>query len=176
MAFTLMSSLFKDGDRIPREFTCDGEDLAPPLAWSDAPEGTRSFALVMEDPDAVCGPVAPWLLYDIPAVTTVLWEQTCATALRNSFGRADYGGETLTATRNDRSEGWIGSPDRQGHRRGSRNCVHVGERMAAERCIVRRIDEKPSLPRAMTGPKEGLMTPSRPRRVESRRYRRLSAP
>ena len=92
MAFTLTSSAFKDGDMIPREFTCDGEDLAPPLAWSDAPEGTRSFALVMEDPDAARGTFTHWLLYDIPATTTVLWEQACAKALCNSFGQADYGG------------------------------------------------------------------------------------
>ena len=92
MAFTLTSSAFEDGDMIPREFTCDGEDLAPPLAWSDAPEGTRSFALVMEDPDAARGTFTHWLLYDIPATTTVLWEQASAKALCNSFGQADYGG------------------------------------------------------------------------------------
>ena len=92
MAFTLTSSAFEDGDMIPRKFTCDGEDLAPPLAWSDAPAGTRSFALVMEDPDAARGTVAHWLLYDIPATTTVVWEQAGAKALCNSFGQADYGG------------------------------------------------------------------------------------
>ena len=70
---------------IPREFTCDGEDLAPPLVWSDAPEGTRSFAIVMEGPDAVRGTFTHWLLYDIPATTTVLWEQTCAKALCNKL-------------------------------------------------------------------------------------------
>ena len=91
MAFALTSSAFKDGDMIPREYTCDGEDLAPPLAWSDAPEGTRSFALVMDDPDAR-GTFTHWLLYDIPATTTVLWEQACAKALHNSLGQADYGG------------------------------------------------------------------------------------
>jgi Raf kinase inhibitor-like YbhB/YbcL family protein len=92
MAFTLTSSAFGDGDTIPREFTCDGEDLAPPLAWSDAPEGTRSFALVMEDPDAARGTFTHWLLYDIPATTTVLYEQAGAKALCNGFHQADYGG------------------------------------------------------------------------------------
>ena len=77
---------------IPREFTCDGEGLVPPLAWSDAPEGTRSFAIVMEGPDAVRGTFTHWLLHDIPATTTVLWEQTSAKALCNGFGQADYGG------------------------------------------------------------------------------------
>ena len=92
MAFTLTSSAFQDSDTIPREFTCDGDDLAPPLAWSDAPERTRSFALVMEGPDAVHGTFTHWLLYDIPATTTALWEQRCAKALCNGFGQIGYGG------------------------------------------------------------------------------------
>ena len=92
MAFTLTSSAFEDGEMIPREFTCDGEDLAPPLAWADAPEGTRSFALVMEGPDAVHGTFTHLLLHDIPVKTTVLWEPTCAIALCNSFCQAGYGG------------------------------------------------------------------------------------
>lgn len=92
MAFTLTSSTFQDGETIPRQFTCDGIDLAPPLAWSDATEGTRSFALIMEDPDAPHGTFTHWLLYDIPATTTELREQADGTALPNSFGRAAYGG------------------------------------------------------------------------------------
>jgi Raf kinase inhibitor-like YbhB/YbcL family protein len=92
MAFTLTSSAFQDGETIPRQFTCDGKDLAPPLAWSDAPEGTRSFALVMEDPDAPHGTFTHWLLYDIPAMTAELRGHAGGTALRNDFGRAAYGG------------------------------------------------------------------------------------
>ena len=92
MAFTLTSSAFQDGETIPRQFTCDGNDLAPPLAWSEAPEGTRSFVLIMEDPDAPHGAFTHWLLYDIPATTTELQEQAGCTALPNSFGRAAYGG------------------------------------------------------------------------------------
>jgi hypothetical protein len=92
MAFTLTSSAFLDGETIPRQFTCDGDDVAPPLAWSDPPERTRSFALVMEDPDAPRGTFTHWLLYDIPAAMTELREQASGTALRNSFGRAAYGG------------------------------------------------------------------------------------
>lgn len=92
MAFTLRSSAFEDGETIPRQFTCDGRDLAPPLAWSDVPEGTRSFALVMDDPDAPHGTFTHWLLYDIPATTTALLEHAGGKALRNSFGRAEYGG------------------------------------------------------------------------------------
>jgi len=92
MAFTLSSPAFEDGATVPRQFTCDGEDLAPPLAWSGAPEGTRSFALVMEDPDAPHGTFTHWLLYDIPRTTTHLREDGGGKALRNSFGRAEYGG------------------------------------------------------------------------------------
>ncbi|MGH9350047.1 MAG: YbhB/YbcL family Raf kinase inhibitor-like protein [Vicinamibacterales bacterium] len=55
MAFTLESSAFRDGQAIPRPFTCDGTDRPPPLSWSDPPEGTRSFALIMDDPDAPSG-------------------------------------------------------------------------------------------------------------------------
>jgi Raf kinase inhibitor-like YbhB/YbcL family protein len=92
MAFTLTSSAFEDGETIPRACTCDGIDVAPPLAWSGAPEGTRSYALIMEDPDAPRGIFTHWLLYDIPATTTDLQEQADGTALPNSFGRAAYGG------------------------------------------------------------------------------------
>jgi Raf kinase inhibitor-like YbhB/YbcL family protein len=91
MAFTLMSSAFQDGETIPRQFTCDGNDLAPPLAWLDAPEGTRSFALAMDDPDAPHGTFTHWLLCNIPSTTTEL-RGAGGTALRNSFGRAAYGG------------------------------------------------------------------------------------
>jgi Raf kinase inhibitor-like YbhB/YbcL family protein len=92
MTFTLRSSAFGDGDTIPRQFTCDGKDLAPPLAWSHAPQGTRSFALVMDDPDAPHGTFTHWLLYDIPATTAELREGVVGKALQNSFGRASYGG------------------------------------------------------------------------------------
>jgi len=92
MAFILRSSAFADGETIPRQFTCDGDNLAPPLTWSDPPEGTRSFALVMEDPDAPNGTFTHWLLYDIPATATELRERVGGKALRNGFGRAGYGG------------------------------------------------------------------------------------
>ena len=92
MAFTLRSSAFQDGATIPSQFTCDANNLAPPLAWSDAPEGTRSFALVMDDPDAPHGTFTHWLLYDISPKTTELGDQPFGTALPNGFGRAAYGG------------------------------------------------------------------------------------
>ena len=92
MAFTLTSSAFQEGETIPRQFTCDGDGLAPPLAWLDAPGGTRSFALIMDDPDAPHGTFTHWVLYDIPAATTELADRAVGRALRNDFGRPGYGG------------------------------------------------------------------------------------
>jgi Raf kinase inhibitor-like YbhB/YbcL family protein len=79
MAFTLTSSVFAHQGEIPSSHTCDGEDLSPPLAWVGAPEGTKSFALIVDDPDAP-DPKAPkmvwvhWVLYNIPASTSELPE------------------------------------------------------------------------------------------------------
>ena len=70
MSITLMSPAFGDDEIIPRQFTCDGDNLPPPLQWSPGPDGTRSFALTMEDPDAAGGTFTHWVLYDIPARVT----------------------------------------------------------------------------------------------------------
>jgi Raf kinase inhibitor-like YbhB/YbcL family protein len=77
--FALTSASFAAGAAIPARHTCDGEDRSPPLAWTGAPDGTRSFALIVDDPDAP-DPAAPkmtwvhWVLYDIPAGTSALPE------------------------------------------------------------------------------------------------------
>jgi Raf kinase inhibitor-like YbhB/YbcL family protein len=68
----LRSSAFSDGSPIPRQFTCDGEDLSPPLEWSGAPAETQSFALLCDDPDAPAGTWHHWAAYDIPAGQSVL--------------------------------------------------------------------------------------------------------
>ncbi|GMR04650.1 MAG: YbhB/YbcL family Raf kinase inhibitor-like protein [Thermodesulfobacteriota bacterium] len=67
MAFNIQSPEFWQGERIPVRFTCDGEDLSPELSWEDPPEGTKSFTLIAEDPDAPMGTFVHWVLYDIPA-------------------------------------------------------------------------------------------------------------
>ena len=96
MPFRITSPAFADGADIPVRHTCDGENLSPLLTWFDAPEGMRSFVLVMDDPDAPRGTFTHWVLYDIPADTTQLAENvpdgTIGISGRNSFGRTGYGG------------------------------------------------------------------------------------
>ena len=91
MAFAVSSSAFKAGETVPRQFTCDGNDTPPPITLSDPPEGTRSFALIMDDPDAPKGTFTHWLAYDIPAGSGDLQVDGGKTLL-NSFGREGYGG------------------------------------------------------------------------------------
>ena len=93
MTFRLTSPTFADGADIPARHTCDGDDVSPHLTWSDTPEGTRSLALVMDDPDAPRGLFTHWIVYDVPADVTELGESsTLGTQGRNSFGRSGYGG------------------------------------------------------------------------------------
>ena len=66
MAFSLQSSAFDNGGTIPQKFTCDGADVSPALTWTDPPAGTKSFALIMDDPDAPPGTWVHWVIYDIP--------------------------------------------------------------------------------------------------------------
>jgi Raf kinase inhibitor-like YbhB/YbcL family protein len=79
MSFALTSSVFTEGGAIPPKYTCEGADVSPPLAWSGAPDGTRTYALIVDDPDAP-DPAAPkmtyvhWVAYDIPASTNSLPE------------------------------------------------------------------------------------------------------
>jgi Raf kinase inhibitor-like YbhB/YbcL family protein len=72
MAFTLTSPAFVDGNTIPVAFTCDGNDAPPPLLVSNPPEGTRSYAVIMDDPDAPNGLFTHWMAYDVPADATAL--------------------------------------------------------------------------------------------------------
>jgi len=65
MPFTLTSPAFNDGQPIPTRYTQDGENLSPPLVWSDPPPQTRSFVLILEDPDAPTGLFRHWGLYNL---------------------------------------------------------------------------------------------------------------
>ncbi len=104
MSLSIRSTAFAPHGEIPRQYTCEGADLSPPLAWSGAPEGTRSFALVVDDPDAP-DPAAPqrvyvhWVLYDLPADAAGLAEGIAPAALpagaregTNDWNRTGWGG------------------------------------------------------------------------------------
>jgi Raf kinase inhibitor-like YbhB/YbcL family protein len=94
-AFTLSSEDVKDGDALDAVFTCDGKNIPPALKWSGAPEGTKSFALTLEDPDAPLGVFTHWLIVDIPAGINSLERAgklpAPARELKNSFGGYGYG-------------------------------------------------------------------------------------
>jgi len=104
MALALRSPAFSAHGEIPSRHTCDGEDVSPPLAWGDPPPGTRSFALIVDDPDAP-DPKAPkltwvhWVVYDIPASARGLAEGAGAERLprgarsgSNDWKREGWGG------------------------------------------------------------------------------------
>lgn len=74
MAFQIQSPAFQDKGEIPIQYTCDGENVSPPLVWSEVPEGAQSFALISDDPDAPMGTWVHWVLYDMPKETTGLDE------------------------------------------------------------------------------------------------------
>ena len=96
MNFELTSTAFAAGEPIPAKYTCDGADVSPPLQWSDPPQATQSFALIMDDPDAPVGTWDHWLLFNIPADSRSLPEQTSpprgSVDGKNSWGRTGYGG------------------------------------------------------------------------------------
>ncbi|MEH2471130.1 Raf kinase inhibitor-like YbhB/YbcL family protein [Nitrobacteraceae bacterium AZCC 2161] len=95
----LSSSAFANDARIPRRFTCDGEDLSPPLGWTGAPAQARSFVLLCDDPDAPVGTWYHWAAYDIATDRAGLAEGAARDADRqslkqavNDFRRSGYGG------------------------------------------------------------------------------------
>lgn len=100
MSFSIRSEAFEDGNPIPRRFSCDGKDVSPPLSWTTPPEGTRSVALIVDDPDAPAGIWVHWVLYEIPTDSRGLPEAVPArerlpdgtTNGTNSWGRLGYGG------------------------------------------------------------------------------------
>jgi Raf kinase inhibitor-like YbhB/YbcL family protein len=104
MTLKITSPAFSDGAAVPARYTCEGEDVSWPLAWSGVPDGTKSLVLIVDDPDAP-DPEAPqrtwvhWVLYDLPPDATGLDESVTADGLppgtkvgMNDWKRADYGG------------------------------------------------------------------------------------
>jgi Raf kinase inhibitor-like YbhB/YbcL family protein len=93
----LASPFLTQGAPIPRQFTCDGENVSPPFTWSGAPQGTKSFLLVCNDPDAPTGTFHHWAAYNIPGSWSGILEGAefdgdGYSQAVNDFGRRGYGG------------------------------------------------------------------------------------
>jgi len=95
-AFKITVEAFGEGAAIPRGCTCDGGDLSPGLHWAGEPSETRSFALIMDDPDAPGGTWNHWLIWDIPADIHTMpggnEHASIGVSGTNDFGRRGYGG------------------------------------------------------------------------------------
>jgi Raf kinase inhibitor-like YbhB/YbcL family protein len=100
MKIELSSTAFADGETIPNLYTGDGTGVSPPLQWSDPPQGTKSFALICDDPDAPRGTWVHWVLFNFPADQRLLEEAVPAQRVlasgaihgKNDFGKIGYGG------------------------------------------------------------------------------------
>ena len=96
----ITSQAFEEGGMIPGKYTCDGQDVSPPLAWDAVPPGTKSLALICDDPDAPVGTWVHWVYYDIPADSRGLPEKVPqdkkpspgGTQGINDFRKTGYGG------------------------------------------------------------------------------------
>ena len=100
MSIELTSKAFQSGVTIPKQYTGDGADRSPPLGWSEPPSGTKSLALICDDPDAPRGTWVHWVLFNLPAQTRELEEGVATTETlgsgakqgKNDFGNIGYGG------------------------------------------------------------------------------------
>ena len=100
MEINITSSAFEDGGLIPAKYTCDGADVSPPLQWDAVPQGTRSIALICDDPDAPMGTWVHWVLFNLPSdakelAENIPSEETLPNGARqgvSDFGRIGYGG------------------------------------------------------------------------------------
>lgn len=97
MTLQIKSGAFDQGALIPTKYTCDGGDLSPPLSWSGIPAGTKSLALVMDDPDAPVGNWDHWILFNLPPQINGFEENMKSVPAgtisgKNSWKRLGYGG------------------------------------------------------------------------------------
>ena len=100
MAIKVTSTAFKDGEIIPKQYTCDGNDISPPLTWSGAPQETKSIALICDDPDAPMGTWVHWVLFNLPPASNALPAEVSSAKVldngakhgKNDFRRFGYGG------------------------------------------------------------------------------------
>jgi len=96
----LTSTAFKEGQPIPRPYTCDGVNISPPLEWNGVPKSAKAIVIIADDPDAPGGAWVHWLLYNIPADNIGFVENLPATETlkaggfqgKNDFGKIGYGG------------------------------------------------------------------------------------
>jgi hypothetical protein len=100
MDIVVTSSAFRDGQMIPSKYTCDGDDMSPPIEWSGVPDGAKSVAIIGDDPDAPKGTWVHWVIYNIPPDLTGLPEDTPPDKVldngalqgMNDSGQTGYGG------------------------------------------------------------------------------------
>ena len=100
MEIKLTSAAFKEGQPIPRTYTCDGVNVSPPLEWSGVPKTAKTLSVICDDPDAPAGTWVHWVLYNLPADNIGLVENLPATEKlaaggfqgRNDFEKIGYGG------------------------------------------------------------------------------------
>jgi Raf kinase inhibitor-like YbhB/YbcL family protein len=100
MEIKLTSTAFKEGEFIPEKYTCDGENVSPPLEWSGIPAATKSIALICDDPDAPMGTWVHWVIFNIPASANKLNEKISSHKVledgtaqgKNDFRKIGYGG------------------------------------------------------------------------------------
>jgi hypothetical protein len=99
------SQAFKSGEAIPSKYACDGEDVSPPISWSDTNEETKSYVLIVTDLDAPTGAFTHWVIFNIPATDSSLPEgvptvgtlSNGAIQGKNGFGKIGYGGPCPTS-------------------------------------------------------------------------------
>ena len=100
MPWTVRSTMFRHGEAIPAVYTCEGRDVSPPLAWTEPPAGTKSLALISDDPDAPGKTWVHWIVYNLPPATRQLpeafpddeeWSDGTRQGMTD-FGRVGYGG------------------------------------------------------------------------------------
>ncbi len=97
---TVQSSAFQEGADIPKQYTCEGADISPPLSWNEPPQNTKSFALIVDDPDAPVGTWVHWVAWDLPGSARQLPENIAKSAAMpgggqqgtNDFKKTGYGG------------------------------------------------------------------------------------
>lgn len=88
--FTVTSSAFEDSGYIPRKYTCSGEGASPALTLNDLPKGTKSIAIIMDDPDAPKGTFTHWLVWNLPAVESITENTSAGVRGRNGSGKNKY--------------------------------------------------------------------------------------